>query len=374
MKRPLSFSFTIATLAVVATFASLYTVLLRFSDREVQVAVPVSAVEKTPPSAITKPGLPDGLFESRLKTNERLSIPGSLPAPSIACLVYMSDMQRLNLEPLKFPPEALKLPKATGCRALPDEQLAKLSKNAQKECVALSKDVTAGNVAADKDQWSKQSFGCLFNMILLRSTIATWQSRDQKLETITDQKLLTDRLVAAFGTIMGNDKPDPSTLITTGERIMAVNPHSYEGLKGAIIGHSIAAMTDPSYLQEEARVTRLQELADTAARLRPEDDGHQGIREIIATRGFNPQAALPVMEAAVARNPHDPRTQWGLAWALYKTGAGVDRARPHLEQALALDPTNENYRQTLQLLRRGHPGPDAFKGSVTLGLSLDNLF
>jgi tetratricopeptide (TPR) repeat protein len=371
MKRPRTLVVTVIALATIG-----YTLQQRFAHLQSEMvdrSERISAVEKTTPVATKPGGLPQGLFEPRIKADETIAAPAAASV-SQGCLDYMADMQRMNLEPLKFPPEPLALPKASSCRALPDGQLAKLSKNAQKECAALSKDVAAGKIAADKEQWSKQSFGCLFNMILLRSTIAAWQSRDQKLSDITDQKLLTDRLLAAFGSFMGQNKPDPTTLIATSERLMEVNPHSYEGMKGALIGHSVAAMTDQTYLSDETRVRRLQELANSAARLRPEDDGHQVIQDIIATRGYNPQAALPVMTAAVERNPNDPRAHWGLAWALYKTGAGVERALPHLEQALALDPSNQNYRETLQRLRAPNPGPDAFRNSVSLGMSLDNLF
>lgn len=67
-----------------------------------------------------------------------------------------------------------------------------------------------------------------------------------------------------------------------------------------------------------------------------------------------PRDALPLLQQAVKLSPFDAVANLNLAIALYDLGA-IDRARPHAEEALRLDPASEKAQGFIALLDAGTP-------------------
>jgi tetratricopeptide (TPR) repeat protein len=301
-----------------------------------------------------------------------------IASTSKACLEFMADVQSLNLEALHNRQQAFRLPSRGGC-AKPPESLMAYIADYEASCGEYEKALQKeGN--QDLSSLSEQ---CLYGLFFLRGGISSWLTQDQPVNQITDSRLLMDRLASAFGSVRRSGQaPNHKDLIAVGDRLMAVDPHSYAGAKAALIGRVLESFEDKTAWHDASRVGALENLAQRVSSMKPDDEGNAVLQEILETRGFDPALTRNYAERRLRANPNDAAAHYDMAWALYKMGEPREQVIAALEQATRLAPDNEEYRSTLQRQRAateaGATGAadssGGFGRTVTLGMTIESLW
>ena len=327
---------------------------------------PISAIAKA------QPPFADYFKAPRLGKSDALLTKEQAQAEAIdpACLDFMAEAQRMNMEMFTFPPKLLPLPRPSGCAALP-ESLAQLGKHYEQACGRFIGHEGEQSPATE-NQWLSESMGCQAALWQLRGGITAWRNRGKSLAQISDMNELSDHLAFAFSqTFSGltQGKPDGRELVQVSERILELNPHVFTAAKTAALGSLMEAFNDKAQWNNPAYLDRMQWLLDRAEHINPAGSDLAALREVVDTRGLDPQHTLDWAQAQLKDDPSNARAVALLGYAQWRLGQR-QQALANLRRAAEMAPENQEVQANWQAAQQPGATADSVKLSLTVGMNL----
>lgn len=283
-----------------------------------------------------------------------------------ACLDFMAEAQRLNMEMFTFPPKLQPLPRSAACEAMPEE-LAALKKTYEDGCGKYIGHEGAIQPASN-DEWMQDSLQCQVALWQLRGGVTAWRNRDVPLSEIDDLEVLADHLAFAFSKVMV-EKPDGRQLVRVSERILELNPHVYAAAKTALLGTLFEAFEDKTQWDSEVYRDRVEWLLERAERINPDGRDLEALRTTIATQGMKPELVQAWAQAQLREDGGNAQALNALGYAQWRLGQR-QAALATLRQAAELAPNDHEIQRNWHAAQRPGAKAEDVQMRLTVGLNL----
>lgn len=206
-----------------------------------------------------------------------------------------------------------------------------------------------------------QKQNCFSKYLVYRATISDWQTRDQKIEEISDEKLLLDKLLSSFSS------KDMKRALELAERLHEKLPDFYEPMKAILAAKMMIFASSETAKDEAAMDETIQSLERTLQRaeeFQQNDVELVDMRAFVDTRGFKDLDKLQnFVEDLRARGAPSELVAYydaARAWRMNEK----DRAKEIVDQALQVTPQNARLAQLKEDMATKKPGEPVFSFSI----------
>lgn len=331
---------------------------VRYVDKDISVAGAMGDLEGTfakvaPPTLLraARPGLERAIQSSRSLNDE--------------CKPFTIEMQRLDLLQLdkeRFTPTYQMIPDRPELCKFADPSLNAAYNQMARAC--KSEVVDSESISG----------GCATALFILRSMLTRQTFGVTPLSAIRDMRILTDMMFAEFALLNNPDgtpvMPNLSRAKQIADRMQEISPNFYVAAKVNVLAEVIEG------LNMRERIPRLQpeywkaaEVAlERAQHLNPNDRSLDEAEMLIRTHGFVPTEALEYTKKQIAAKASNGKAWFYKAYAEWKL-AKYNDSIASLRQAVALEPRMTDWARTLEAVTKPHAQPDAFKGSISFGVT-----
>ena len=277
------------------------------------------------------------------------------------CKGYVAEVQKLDLIELERNHYKLSyqlVPKQPEVCRFVDASMNQMIQDLSRTCKPTANDSEA---ISEK---------CASSLFRLRAAMTRQMYHARPLSTIRDMRVLTDLMFAEFATIDNTTMPDLRRAKNIADRMLELDPKLYVAAKVGAFAEVIDAMSkkqkNTSMIAEEWVAAA--HAVENAKQLNPNDETLEDAEMLVKTQGFEPKLALDYSNKMIAKRSENAKAWYLKAYAEWKMGAR-EKAQISLTKASSLAPGNREYSQTLVEISRPNAKVDAFKGSISFGVT-----
>lgn len=281
-----------------------------------------------------------------------------LPIPKTvgrACREVWNGLRALDLaEFVEYPPRPGLVPSAYGCSP-PNAELLRAQTEYDRVCRPLAR----WKSSRPQSEWHQATRLCASAVISYRAAVTDFLTRGRAVASISDVRVLTDKLIAT----LGEDRADG---VAVAERLLQLEPQMYPAAKAVLVSLLDDAVTravgkndDPVWEKVEQALRRAQALEGAERK--------QLLETELAIAWMRTRDARSLRAKAEAMGVSHPELGVGpyyQAWAAYSEGDRT-RAAALLTEAIRREPKQRHFQEALEKL--GDRGEVPFRTYLSFG-------